>query len=86
MDLTTLEKANDLNRKIKQFNNALDCFQWEAEYGGGTTNPQIIIEFDGCDGREQQPIPMFLSDEMLGFLKESIIKGRKNALDEFNSL
>jgi len=86
MDITTLEKANELNRKIQEFQKALKCFEWEQEYGGGTTNPRLIIEFDGCDGRETQLLPMNLSDTMVVFLKQEIIKGRDAAVTEFNAL
>lgn len=86
MDITTLEKANMLNKKTKEFTEALSCFQWEEEYGGGTTNPKLIIEFDGGDGRETQPLPMDLSDGLVSFLKAEIIKGRDAAVAEFNAL
>jgi len=86
MDVTTLEKANELNKKIKEFQQALNCFQWEQEYGGGTTNPRLIIEFDGGDGREVQPLPMNLSDETVSFLEFEIITARDAAVDEFNAL
>jgi hypothetical protein len=86
MDITTLTKANQLNQKIKEFSEALNCFEWDKEYGGGTTNPRLIIEFDGCDGRETQPLPMTLSNALVSFLKEEIIKGRDAAVSEFNNL
>ena len=86
MDVTTLEKANELNKKIREFQQALNCFQWEEEYGGGSTKPRLIIEFDGADGREEQPLPMNLSDVMVSFLKAEIIKGRDTAVAEFNAL
>ena len=86
MDITILEKANELNKKIKEFQQALNCFQWEQEYGGGTTNPRLIIEFDDVDGRETQPLPMNLSDTVVSFLKAEIIKGRDAAVSEFNEL
>lgn len=86
MDITTLEKANELNRKIKEFQQALNCFQLDQEYGGGSTNPRLIIEFDGADGREEQPLPMNLSDALVSFLKAEIIKGRDAAVAEFNAL
>jgi hypothetical protein len=86
MDTTTLEKANELNTKIQEFQSALNCFQWEEEYGGGTTNPRLIIEFDGGDGREQRSLPMNLSDALVSFLKAEIIKGRDAAVVEFNAL
>ncbi len=86
MDVTTLEKANALNRKINEFQLALNCFQWEQDDDGGTTNPRLIIEFDGGDGRETKPVPMNLSDALVSFLKAEIIKGRDAAVAEFNAL
>lgn len=86
MDIKTLEKAYELNRKIKEFTEALNCFQWSDEYGGGSTNPRLIIEFDGGDGREEQPLPINLSDELTSFLKAEIIKGRDAAVAEFDAL
>lgn len=86
MDITTLQKANELNEKIKEFQRALNCFQWEEEYGGGSTNPRLIIEFDGPDGRDAQLLPMNLSDSMVLFLKEELIKGRDTVVAEFNAL
>ena len=86
MDLTTLEKANELNRKIREFQQALNCFQWEEEYGGGSTNPRLIIQFDGPDGRENTPLPMNLSNGLVKFLKAEIIKGRDAVVAEFNAL
>ena len=85
MDVTTLEKANELNKKIREFQEALNCFEWENEYGGHSTNPRLIIEFDR-DGREQQLLPMNLSNELVKILKEEIIKGRDIAVADFNAL
>lgn len=87
MDITTLEKANALNKKIKEFTEALNCFEWKPDEKTEpiSTNPRLIIEFD-YDGREQQPLPMNLSDELVKFLKAEIIKGRDIAVAEFNAL
>lgn len=72
MDKETLKKANLINSKINQLETALDCFEWEPYYGGGSTNPQIIIEFDGGDGRENQKLPMPLNDSLISILKSHI--------------
>lgn len=85
MDITTLEKANELNRKIKEFTEALNCFEWEEEGKKYSTNPTLIIEFDR-DDREQQRLPMNLSNELVAVLKTEIINGRDNAVAEFNAL
>lgn len=74
MNEATLVEANFLNKKIKALEKALTCFQWEEEYGGGSTNPTIIIEYDGGDGRDQQPIPMEIGPELTDFLKTQIKK------------
>jgi len=89
MDLITLGKANELNRKIKEFNEALNCFEWthpEDETQKFSTKPRLIIDFDGGDGREQIELPMNLSNTLVAFLKEEIIKGRDVAVAEFNAL
>ena len=89
MDITTLEKANDLNRRIKEFTEALNCFEWthpEDETIKYSTNPRLIIDFEGGDGREQIKLPMNLSNNLVEFLKEEIIKGRDSAVVEFNAL
>jgi len=85
MDIPKLDKANDLYRKIREFEEALNCFNWGEEYGGDSTNPRLIIEFDR-DGREQNPLPMNLSNELVKFLKEEIMKGRDIAVSEFIAL
>lgn len=87
MDITTLEKANQLNRKIKEFTEALNCFEWQVDEGQPkiSTNPRLIVEFDG-DGREQLMIPMALNKTLVDFLKNEIIEGRNTAVSEFNDL
>jgi hypothetical protein len=86
MDITTLEKANALNKKIKEFTEALNCFEWGEEYGWHSTNPKLIIEFDGGDGRERQLLPMNLIDALVGFLKTEIKNGKEAAIAEFDAL
>jgi hypothetical protein len=87
MDITTLGKANELNKKIKEFSEALNCFEWKPEENAEpiSTNPRLIIEYD-YDGREQQPLPINLSNELVAFLKAEIVKGRDIAVNEFNAL
>lgn len=87
MDIATLEKANRLNRKIEEFKQVLGCFEWPQEYGGGTRNPRLILEFDDNDDfRDTKPLPMELSKELLSNLKKEIIEGRDAAIAEFNFL
>ena len=89
MDIQTLGKANALNQKIREFTEALNCFEWthpEDESQKYSTKPRLIIDFDGGDGREQIALPMNLSDTLVSFLKAEIIKGRDAAVKEFNHL
>jgi len=92
MDTTTLEKANELNRRIKEFSEALNCFEWQPDCDENrksesfTTHPQLIIEFDGGEDREQVALSMKLSDTLIDFLKTEIKKELKKSVDEFNAL
>jgi hypothetical protein len=87
MDIQTLKKANDLNQKIKELNEALNCFEWSPEESIApiSTNPRILIEFDG-DGREQIKLPLVLSDVLVAILKKEIVTARESALSEFIAL
>ena len=86
MDIEKLNKANELNRRIREFTEALNCFEWEN--GGQTfsTNPRLIIQFHGGDGREELPIPMELSDVLVGILKAEIKSQRSVCKMEFDKL
>lgn len=90
MDITTLDKANNLNRKIKEFQQALNCFEYnygEKDAEKFDRTPRLILDVDDLDnGREQIDIPMNLSNELISFLKTEIIKGRDKAVKEFNAL
>ena len=87
-----IEKANELSKKINEFTEALNCFEWQPyndpkrEHIRISTNPKLIIEFDGVDGRDAVPLPMNLSDALVSFLKAEIIKGRDIAIEEFENL
>lgn len=90
MDLIRLNKANALNRKIKEYEEALECF--EHRYGDENEfvfdrTPKILLDVDDLDGgREQLPIPMILSDELIKFLKEQIILNLNLAKEDFINL
>lgn len=91
MDTTTLQKANVLNQRIKDFEAALNCFEWQPYCDEQraderiSTNPRLIVEFDG-DGREQIKLPMGLNEILVDFLKSEIKKGLETAVQEFNAL
>ena len=87
MNAATLQKANELNKRIKEFTEAQNCFELEDLSGKKiSTNPRLIIDFDGVDGREQIFFPLGLSETMVGFLKQEINKARNAAIAEFQAL
>ena len=86
MDDKTLKKANEIAQMIRENKSALCCFEWEEENGGGSRNPQLIIEFDDSDGREQQKIPMVLSDILVDMIKQAIDANLSVLKSEFESL
>ena len=86
MDDKTLKKANEIAQMIRENKSALCCFEWEEEYGGGSRNPQLIIESDDSDGREQQKIPMVLSDILVDMIKQAIDANLSVLKSEFESL
>jgi regulator of sigma D len=86
MNVTTLQKANQLNSKINACTEALSCFSWSDSQGKiHSTRPKIIVEFDG-DGREQAELPFQLSEDLIDLLKNHIIKERDKLVKEFNDL
>lgn len=89
MDTTTLEKANKLNTRIREFSEALNCFEWHGENNeptGVSTNPRLLIEFDDCDGREQIMLPMNLNTVLIDLLKAEIKREMQITVKEFNTL
>jgi len=85
MDVKTLERANELLKKIKQLQSVLEIFEWESGFGGPSMNPRLIIEFDR-DGREEQVLPVNLSDELINFLKVEITRVHDTAVAELEQL
>lgn len=86
MDDKTLQRANEVARMTREHESALRCFEWDSEYGAGSRNPQLIIEFDDEDGREQQKIPMVLSDFLVDMIKQAIRANLSVLKSEFESL
>lgn len=86
MDDKILDRANEIARMIREDESALCCFEWPEEYGGHSRNPQLIIEFDGCDGREQVKIPMILSECLTNILKDAIKSNLNKLKNEFEEL
>lgn len=87
MNYKTLGRANEIARMIIENESALCCFEWEKEYGGGSRNPQLIIEFDDGDGgRKQQKIPMVLSDFIVNMIKQAIHANLSVLRKEFEML
>ena len=89
MDDEKLQQANKLKQRINEFKEALNCFEWthpedvSLKY---STDPRLIIEFNGGDGREQIPLPLILSNEFILFMKQEIGNGLQAAEKEFEDL
>ena len=90
MNLLTLNKANQILQKIKEYEAALECF--ETKYGAHNEytydrTPKIILNVDDLEGgRENMDLPMILSDEMIDFLKKEIVENLNKAKIEFEDL
>lgn len=88
MEVEKLKKGNELNRKISELNSALNCFEFQFDENTPkiSTNPRLIIEFDGGDDREQLKIPMELSDYLIDLLKMTIKSELEKNQKEFSEL
>lgn len=86
MDVTTLEKANELNQKIKELSEFLK--QYEEEFDKVyTREPRLLIEFYGDDSEKKTyPVPKYLSDLHLKFIKKQAVLHLQSAVIEFNDL
>ena len=94
MNKEKLKEANRLNKLIEEHEQALNCFEFDTNYYARdedpnlpialeSTNPILIIEHDDPfeGGREQQRIPMVLSDFLINLIKDSI----KGNLEKLNA-
>lgn len=84
-----LDKGNELANKIRDFENALNCFEWKfsAQAPPASTNPRIIIEYDDYDDvRSQIALPMNRSDTLVDLLKSTIKEKLGKAQDELDKL
>lgn len=73
MKLETLEKANALNHKWRTLEEAINCFEWKDRLDViHSTNPQLIIEYDGGDDREQVKLPFQLNETLIKLLTDYI--------------
>ena len=99
MNKEKLMEANRLNKLIEEHEQALNCFEFDTNYYARdedpnlpialeSTNPILIIEHDDPfeGGREQQRIPMVLSDFLINLIKDSIKGNLEKLKDEFQNL
>ena len=84
MDVKTLERANELLKKIKQLQSVLEIFEWESGFGF-SMNLKLIIEFDR-HGREEKLFPIDLNNELLNILKVEITRVHDTAVAELEQL
>jgi len=100
MNTETLQKANELARKIIEHEQALNCFEYDVHYYARdenpelpeelrSTNPRLIIEHDDIEegeGRRQTPIPIVLSDLLIEMIKSAIKESQAKVNAEFQAL
>ena len=97
MEIDKLIKANELDCKITELQNILDCFEWTPEDDLGSDkahpksisrNPEIIIEFDAADGnsRELIKLPKDFSKAWIPDMKKEISTGLEIYKKEFKEL
>jgi len=87
MHESTLLKANELAKEIKEFKEALNCFEIEFGTEVISTDPRLIIEFEDFEGgRDNVKIPMNLNAVLIDFLKTEIKKGLAEAEEKFKQL
>ena len=99
MNKEKLNEANRLNKLIEEQEQALNCFEFDTNYYARdeypnlpivleSTNPTLIIEYDDPfeGGREQQRIPMVLSDFLINIIKDSIKGNLEKLKTEFQNL
>ncbi len=84
MTQETLMKANSLNKKICDYQNALNCFEY-TDHGGEIYDrtPRLVLDVDDLDeGRERIDVPMVLSEYLIGIIKQEIQKGLDDAKNQ----
>lgn len=91
MTTEILDKANALQRNIKDFQNALECFQYEIgdehEKKIFDRKPRIIFEVDDSDEMpEQIKVPLYLNDQFVALLKKEIQQQLATTKNEFADL
>lgn len=87
MTTEQLTQAKELHRKITACNNALDCFEWDlGKLGKRSTNPSIIIEYDGPDGREKVRLPFEINEPFFVILQAAIRDHKEMYEKEFKAL
>jgi len=97
MNVETLNKANDLKRKIEQLQDITSCFYYPKYDNEGnetgeldfnhSRKPKIIIEFDDFeDGREEFKLPLTPSEKFIKTIFEESAKELQKTIAEFESL
>lgn len=96
MKIENLQRGNEIQKLLKSFEEALNCFEYK--FGGDgesllenpiSTNPKLMLEFDDysneCD-RSIIPVPNVLSDELIGLIKQGILLNIQLLKSEFKDL
>jgi len=96
MKIENLERGNEIQKQLKSFEEALNCFEYKFGGDGETlldnpisTNPKLMLEFDDYSNEGDRsiiPIPNVLSDDLIDMIKHGIILNIKSLESEFIDL
>jgi len=93
MNKETLKRANALDKKIKECDEALNCFEYTYTDHEGKNpqvynrTPRLIIDVDDLDnGREQIALPFNLSNTFIDFITREVKNQKEKSINEFKSL
>ena len=88
MKKETLEKANDLDRRIRNLNSAFEAFYWPfpEDKDPQPREVKLIFEYDDGDGDEQLSVPAQINDGLTATLKKFILEEKAKLEDELEKL
>lgn len=82
----------ELSQKLKEIDEAMNCFEWPADPEFGlleplNRHPQLVIESDNEDEmRVQYKLPMVLSNEIISFIKRELSEEKTRITQQFLQL
>lgn len=96
MKIENLKRGNEIQKLLKSFEEALNCFEYKHAGDGESllenqisTNPKLMLEFDDYSNEGDKsiiPVPNVLSDDLIGLIKQGILLNIQLLESEFNDL